>query len=71
MFIKEVMLAPVITKEMIILCAKVSVAPPTFTTYFPGPQYLVPHGLLFPHQPFLLTFLVLKTLLPFTPLILD
>ena len=36
----EVMLAPVITKEMPIPCTK-AIIPPTLLTYFSGPQYLV------------------------------
>ena len=40
MFINEVMLAPVITKEMPMLCSPFLI-PPTFLANLSGPQYLV------------------------------
>ena len=40
MFINEVMLAPVITKEMPMLCSPF-LTPPTLLTYLSCPQYLV------------------------------
>ena len=40
MFIDEVMLAPVITKEMPMLCSPFLI-PPTFLANLSGPQYLV------------------------------